>query len=475
DFDPALVRALAEKGIIVRLFFIPGRNLPAVPAGARAFVIGRDTRGMRVVLIGPPDLPFAGQEFPLPSRSLSAIRSEISALRAENEAIESDLQMLSEMHFLVEARVAEAKQQLQYLEAAAGMGAHGPLVYLQGFCPANRVDEIRQAAAMGWGLVIADPAPDDPVPTLIYNPPWIRPIEALFRVIQILPGYHEVDVSASFLVFMSIFFAMIVSDAGYGLAYLALTFWARRRFRKAPPEPFRLLTIFSLCTIIWGMLVGSYFGVNALGPLRVLKVQWLDNYHNVMYLCLLLGALHLSVAHLWNILRMLNSTRAIAQFGWLSVTWSIFFVANTLLLDRPFPSWYLPIGIVGLLALVVFMTPWNKLKSEWVGHLMLPLTLMSNFGDILSYLRLFALGVAGVQLASAFNSMATTIGFSNPLRAAVAALIIFAGHALNIVLSVLSVFVHGIRLNALEFSTHFGLEWKGVPYQPFGVRRSERQ
>jgi V/A-type H+-transporting ATPase subunit I len=89
---------------------------------------------------------------------------------------------------------------------------------------------------------------------------------------------------------------------------------------------------------------------------------------------------------------------------------------------------------------------------------------------VLSYLRLFALGVAGVQLGGAFNAMARSLGFGRPLAGLLAALILFVGHTLNVGLSAISVLVHGIRLNALEFSMHFGLEWAGVPYQPFAKR-----
>jgi V/A-type H+-transporting ATPase subunit I len=116
------------------------------------------------------------------------------------------------------------------------------------------------------------------------------------------------------------------------------------------------------------------------------------------------------------------------------------------------------------------MTPVRRLREEWINHAMLPLTLMSNFGDVLSYIRLFALGVASVQLASAFNSIVTeSLGFSSPLAGLFSALLLFAGHTVNIVLSLMSVLVHGIRLNALEFSMHMGLEWTGTAYRPFAL------
>jgi V/A-type H+/Na+-transporting ATPase subunit I len=186
-----------------------------------------------------------------------------------------------------------------------------------------------------------------------------------------------------------------------------------------------------------------------------------------MTLCLIIGSIHLSVAHVWNAVRLINSLRAVAQLGWVSLIWTMYFTARNLMFGTPFPSWYIPIAIGGLASIVLFMTPPRKFKEEWINHAMLPLSLMSAFGDVLSYLRLYALGVAGFKVAAAFNLMAGSIGFDGVLSALGATLILLFSHALNIALAAMSVLVHGIRLNALEFSMHLGLEWSGVEYQPF--------
>jgi V/A-type H+-transporting ATPase subunit I len=145
----------------------------------------------------------------------------------------------------------------------------------------------------------------------------------------------------------------------------------------------------------------------------------------------------------------------------------MFFLARAMMFGLAFPKLYVPIAIAGLVAIVLFMTPPNKLKEEWINHAMLPLSVMSAFGDVLSYLRLYALGVAGFKVAGAFNLLAGGLGFDHVLTGLLAALILFASHALNVALSAMSVLVHGIRLNALEFSMHLGLEWTGFEYRPF--------
>lgn len=102
-----------------------------------------------------------------------------------------------------------------------------------------------------------------------------------------------------------------------------------------------------------------------------------------------------------------------------------------------------------------------------INHFLLPLTLVSFFTDIISYVRLFAVGVATVAVMDAFNGMAMSIGFGNMLTGAAAVLILLFGHSLNLVLAGLAVLVHGVRLNTLEFSTHKGLTWSGHTFHPF--------
>ena len=120
-----------------------------------------------------------------------------------------------------------------------------------------------------------------------------------------------------------------------------------------------------------------------------LRLEWLGDHRHVMGLCLLLGAVHLTVAHVWNAISHSGSPAALAQLGWIGVVWTLFFVARTMLLNMPFPRVMIGVGVVGLAAVILFMTPLRRLKTDWPNHAMLPLTLMSNFGDVLSYLRLF--------------------------------------------------------------------------------------
>jgi V/A-type H+/Na+-transporting ATPase subunit I len=203
------------------------------------------------------------------------------------------------------------------------------------------------------------------------------------------------------------------------------------------------------------------------GALTRFKVDWLTHQKHIMGLCFLIGAVQLSIAHLWNIARQRKSLQALAQIGWLGITWVMYFAAGAMVLNRPFPPFMTVVLIACVALIVLFMTPARKMKTEWINHVMLPLNLVSSFVDIVSYIRLFAVGTATVAVAQAFNEIAIGSGVTSIGRGIAAALILFIGHALNIVLAGMGVIVHGVRLNTLEFSGHLGMQWTGVPYRPF--------
>ena len=162
----------------------------------------------------------------------------------------------------------------------------------------------------------------------------------------------------------------------------------------------------------------------------------------------------------------------LAQVGWLVVVWSMFFLARQTVLGRAMPGYLIYLLLAGIVLVAVFMKTPKELKAEWIDHALLPLTMIGNFVDILSYIRLFAVGYASIAVLAAFNDMAASIGFDSVLTAVAASLLLLFANALNIVLAGLGVLVHAVRLNTLEFSTHKGLAWQGHNlYTPFARRR----
>lgn len=467
SFDPESIRKLAEKGIHVKLYQAPPGAELKMPPECVLEVLSSTKEGSHCAVIGRGEFSLNAVEFVPPAQSLGEIVKGIAAAEKRLAGIDEEISGFGGDHPAVAQMVQEARDHVRYTEARAGMGSEKVVAWLQGYCPVSSVPRVEQAAAeKGWGLVVTEPSADDPVPTKIENPAWIKPIKAIFDMTGILPGYHEVDISVPFLIFLSIFFAMLVGDAGYGLLFIWLTRFARKKLPRAPAYPFTLLYIMSVATIVWGVLTRTVFGIprEALGWMP--SIPWLEDDTNVMQLCFIIGAVHLSLAHLWNAWLLRRTPQALAHIGWTCTTWGMFFTAGMFVLGREFPPWVAPLMIAGVVLIVLFKTPLKQLKSEWFGHAMLPLDIIANFTDVVSYLRLFAVGTASFAVANAFNQMLSPM-FGGILSGLVGAILLFLGHALNIALCGLGILVHGVRLNTLEFSSHMGVQWAGRPYQPF--------
>lgn len=475
SFDPASIHALAEKGIFVRLFKTPNSRPATAPDDAVVQELSRDKSHTWFVVISRTDFSMDAEAIRLPAQSLMDIDVAITACEAGLAENRKRLEAHAHDYAVVAEYCRGIEDQAHYSEAVSGMGTSRAISYLQGFCPEDAVENVRLSAAThGWAVLTEEPAGDDEAPTLIRNPKWVRLIKPIMDFVGILPGYREVDISPLFLIFFSIFFGMIVGDAGYGAIFLVVSLLGPKLWPQAPRVVFSMLTLMSLCTIIWGALTGSYFGIAPAvlsGPLQ--GVAAISNANpksaeNVMFICFMIGAVHLTIAHGWNVVRKMPSMEAIGDIGWLMSTWFMFLEARAMILLHPFsPAWYWLLGVGATLIIISLVFPLSRLKTEGINLITLPLNLVSNFVDVVSYVRLFAVGMATYAVASAFNEMGLNIGFNGILSGLGAALIIFCGHTLNIALAVMGVLVHGVRLNTLEFSGHLGMEWTGVPYQPF--------
>jgi V/A-type H+-transporting ATPase subunit I len=182
--------------------------------------------------------------------------------------------------------------------------------------------------------------------------------------------------------------------------------------------------------------------------------------------CFFLGALHLSIAHSWQAYLKYPSLKALADVGWICVLWTAFFVARTLILGEAFPSWVIWLFAAGIILVILCTSPQpNLFRAIGSGLGTVALSLMNNFTDVISYIRLFAVGLAGLAIAETTNTLSS--GFGSGVVALVAGVVILIiGHGLNIILGLMSVLVHGVRLNVLEFSGHANVTWSGFTFEP---------
>jgi V/A-type H+-transporting ATPase subunit I len=467
DFDPGVIKGMEKNKIWIKLCRVTSQEIKNIPEGV---VLERVFKKGNIIYCAA----VSRKEIALPFATLALPEMSLGEMLIEENKYETRMNEIEKRFLEIGAYKNALQQYKRYLNSAIefnevreGAGRFEKLSYIKGYCPIDRVELIERASAEErWGVLVSDADENDNPPTLIRNPKWVKIIEPMFNIINTIPGYREVDISPHFLIFFSIFFGMLIGDAGYGLVYFIAGLVMQKRFKHLKDKSiFFLAYVLSSFAVIWGLMTGVFFGPHPY--LKPMMPYFADN-KNVQAFCFLIGATQLSIAHIWKILRKLPSLKALSDVGWICILWSAYFLAKSLILNFGFPGFGKWIFIAGAALVILFTSPVkNIIQGIGAGLGDFLLKLVNSFADIVSYIRLFAVGLAGVAIADAFNQIAISIGSGNVLNGLLSIIVLFAGHTLNLVMGILAILVHGVRLNVLEFSGHLDMEWSGVKYSPF--------
>ncbi len=477
DFEPEDLNRLAAEGRPVLLVREPLSTETGLAAIDDRCVIpfeadDRFYRFAAVIGEGKP-LPKACDVLTPPALPPEAMRRRVAEIAAASAGVTAKLAAAADgLRPRFKTEFARRKEARTFAAVAENMHVAGPVAHISGFIPVSDEDRLAQTVeAEGWGVSLRDSLPDERPPTLLRPPRLFRPIIALFKGLGFMPAYDEVDMSMAFYAFFTLFFAMLVGDAGYGALMLILTVLARRKLPKAPSAPFTLMVVFALATIFWGILSASWFGIApAALPAWMIPptAAWLGDTANIMQLCFTIGAAHLSLARVWNAVLLAPNTRMFAELGWLGVVWSMYCVTCGIVVPGfVFPAWIPYLLGASVAMIVLFMHNRSEIKANIIDYPMLLLNVLSCMSDIISYVRLYAVSMASVQLASNFNGMAVNLDLPLIVKIPAMLLILLLGHVLNLGMGALGVLVHAVRLNTLEFSSAKGITWSGIPFSPF--------
>ncbi len=449
-----------------------------------------------VALIGRADETLHAAEFRLPERSLSQLEQDAADLKAE--IAECDRILTESAAYLKSyaKQLLKMRNEVEYSSADASLNAESGIVWITGYIPQTETEKFVGAAKEhGWAWLIDDADENDAaVPTKVRYNKATALIKPLFDILGTVPGYREYDISFWFLAFFALFFAMIIGDAGYGALFLVGTVILNVRMKKLTNVTL-LLYLLSAATVVWGALTGTWFGLEGAMKvpfLKALVIPGFANYpeyfdvtatqaqNNVMKFCFSIGVIQLALACVMNIRRKIcgRSLAWVADLGWLLAVCALYFMVLYLVIGETVNLAIVASVIGAGFLLVVFfggMSPEKTfaqgLKAGLGNTFTTFLNTISAFGNVMSYIRLFAVGMASLAIAQSFNDMAS--GFGGAL-VIVGIVIMIIGHALNIVMGFLSVVVHGVRLNLLEFSGQLGMEWTGIAYDPFRELKKER-
>lgn len=441
-------------------------------------ILEEDHRYIYAVLISPDEpeddiLPIARTHVgSLPIHDLEAQLEEVEialeSLDAERVAQTRYLTLMRRNLSAAEtaAELAHAEQKVRDADAVFAV---------QGWVPEDQVGAVLELAKPSdIAVLIEDPAADETPPTLLEQPEDRSAGVDLAMFYQV-PGYSGWDPTVIVSVSFAIFFAMIVADAGYGVVILLglLAYWKRLDGSVAARSWRRMGLAIAGATILYGILVGSYFGASPGegGFWASLKILDLNDFTSMMILSIVVGVLHLVLANALAARAAWGQRKAMANLGWIGVLiggfvlWLAYMAGSSVV-----PGILLMIAGVGT---IVFYSSERVIEKpiDWLWRILEGAQslggAMGAFGDVLSYMRLFALGLASASLAITFNDLAFSVmdALKGP-GILFGLLILIIGHILNFGLAMMSGVVHGLRLNYIEFFK-WGLPDEGIAFRPF--------
>ena len=520
---------LKEKGISFKMYEIPEDKYNLIDEKLTTICVNRIKKIVRFLLVDssedrPEGLPPEAFEVPMPILSTKDLAKRVEDNESEIAKIEEELKSETVYISQIQDFKSNLESDIQFETIYSGMGKEDSgkatdLAWLTGYVPIDSFDKLKDCVTKNsWAMAASEPTEDDNVPTKLKNNKFVSLIYPLTDFLGTIPGYHEYDISGWFLLFFCVFFGMIFGDGGYGLlvTIISLVMVLKSLFQKKSISPLLgLLLLLGLSTVAWGTVTCTWFGLkpeqlpawltslsitpisNAAGADYRLYLPWstdvgLTTGQNLQIFCFTLAFLQLSVAHLKGMARNRKSLKVLGEFGSLLQIWGMFYVVLSMVVSSAlFPlNLVIPVGTVSIpvgtiaIALVGVGFALSFIFSNYDGNIgqsilesckniiSVLLGVVNVFSDIVSYIRLWAVGLAGSAISNTVNEMAGPLLGHAITFIAFVALIAF-GHGLNMVLNLLSVIVHGVRLNTLEFSTHLGMSWSGFKYNPFAEKENK--
>jgi V/A-type H+-transporting ATPase subunit I len=463
----------------LRLWFyqVPHYRMPVLrESGLIWQVVRRDNRFSYVTVLAAEE----PQGLPAPrthtgSIPLSGLLHRLEEVEVELEDLQGARLALTRWCTLFRRNVHRLEDGAALAEAARHTLDEEALFALQGWAPQESLPALRECAARrGLALQARPPAAGEQPPTLLRNRPGLAGGQELVSF-YMTPGYWVWDPSPVVFLSFAVFFAMILSDAGYA-AVLGLGLALGWRWLGSGAMGRRMRPLFAALvatSALWGVGVGSYFGVTPHpgGLLARLQVLDLADGATMMRVSISIGIGHVVLANLAEAWSRRGTPALLAPAGWvvLLLGATALWVGTLELphaLLRTGGMWAMGLGAAGVL---LFSGPHGPPLRRLLRGLLALTRITNAFGDVLSYLRLFALGLASASLALAFNDLAGQVAGAPAFGKLAAGLILLVGHTLNFALAIVSGFVHGLRLNFIEFF-NWSIPEEGYPFRAFAKR-----
>ena len=493
DFDWSMIEKLNNQGIEVRFMACPSKKYN--PEWEKEYYIRSisDMGGYHYFVKlekaekkdeseknRVEEIPGA-DELLLPQHSLGEVNEKIETLKNRENELRSELHriahynihQLQQYHDEVQQELSEQNAYLQTTDEV-----EGKVKMLEGWVPETKKEELDNYLEENKILYITEkPEENARVPVLLKNNRFAKLYEIIGNLYE-LPNHRELDLVPFFAPFYMMFFGFSLGDAGYGLFIVLAAAFAKKKM----PEFKSVLSLaqwLGLGTVIFGALTGTFFGIDLLSA----DVPWLErfkaymiNTNQMFNLAIILGGIQIVfglVLKVINISRVQGFKYSLSTIGWLILIFGLGGVfglksGNVLSPGVANIAMYIVLAVGGVFILLLNNPKRNIFMNFGVGLWDVYSMFTSLLGDLLSYIRLFALGVSSAILGLVFNSMAMTMKPDNPVLGPLVMIIILViGHSITIFMASLGAFVHPIRLTFVEFYKNAGFTGGGKAYKPF--------
>lgn len=486
NFDPENISRLERAGYFIHFFVVSNRDYnPEWEDLYNAIVIEtKNSKTYFITITKEQDIPqkLNLEAVKMPEVSLEQLNRMIDQLNAKLQENEEKLKRLTADLPSLEAAIKEIDSEIRFtrVHVSADHVADNKIMLLQGWVPESNEQDIRNYLEFQEVYyIIEDPQPEDDVPIQFDNNKFVKLFEPITEM-YMLPKYNELDLTPFFAPFYMIFFGLSLGDIGYGL-FLFLTATIVKVMKKKSlgttlKNVLSLVQVLGASTVVCGLLTGGFFGFN----IYEVNIPFFQNMKNHVYfdnnqmfeLSLILGVVQIMFGMF---LKIINRTKqfgfkhALATVGWFIFLLS-FIVAYLFPVALPMLGTVHQIILLGSAILFLFFNSPGKNLFLNFGLGLYDIYNMATglLGDVLSYVRLFALGLSGGILASVFNSLATGMSPKDSIIGPLVTIVIFVmGHAINIFMDTLGAVVHPMRLTFVEFYKNAEFTGGGKKYNPF--------
>lgn len=499
NFSAEDIERLARRGVAMRFFMAQPaayeRLLEEPIEGVTVAEVGRTSAAVYFAVITTDATPIVvdGQEVRLPEKDSEALLADVERLLAEDKALNATFSRVAASKELIADECARLKEQLQGLKvgAMAGREADGELLILEGWAEADTSERVDKMLEEYPYLVFErrDATIDDEAPVKLKNNKFARLFE-LIGSMYALPKYGTLDLTGIFGVFYMLFFAICLNDAGYGAVLLAVGLMLLKKGGPKLRQAAWLSIVCASATVVFGLYTGSLFGMSIpelLGYEAGEPTPFLDFPNQFFSIALAIGVFQILVGMAINIYMQSKLFGITSTFGLLG--WFIIILSGSVAVGLPIfdlgipgfdassPIFYALVGIGAVFMLVLNNVKRNPLINVGAGLWDAYNNITGLLSDVLSYIRLFAIGLSGGVLAQVFNSLALGLsGLSEgigesawyvvALQIVGASVILLIGHGINLFMSAISSFVHPMRLTFVEFYKNAGFEMSQRSFDP---------